>query len=293
MPIILMICFARSGGTILNQCLGSLPDVVMMSEVNPLGGGIGKEPISYQTIKLQAKNWYDINLNSDEENFEESTLELSGLCEKKGKKLIIRDFTSINFVPFEPNNYNPPQRLLSLETLQDKCKLISFAFVRDAIDVYISFKSRWEYDLEKFFEYYLTYVRSIIDLNIAIFTYEDFTQEPSNTLRNICSYTGLQYSSSFKNFKTFKKVNGDVQFTNPSRGTRKNTIETISRRIIPKEEIMAINRCVKMVEANNLLGYPTSYEGRIREKLYQKIVNDVQGKIKKNSSRLSRRLLRQ
>ena len=36
--VTVMLCFARSGGTVLNRCLGCLPDIVIMSEVNPLGG---------------------------------------------------------------------------------------------------------------------------------------------------------------------------------------------------------------------------------------------------------------
>ena len=82
MSIIVMICFARSGGTILNQCLGSLPGVVIMSEVNPLGGGKGKGAESYRTIKSQAKNWYGIDLISDEDNFVECAIELEAFCRK-------------------------------------------------------------------------------------------------------------------------------------------------------------------------------------------------------------------
>ncbi len=61
MAVVVMIAFARSGGTVLNQCLGSLPDVVIMSEVNPLGGGWGERGAnSLTTIKDQAKHWYHL-----------------------------------------------------------------------------------------------------------------------------------------------------------------------------------------------------------------------------------------
>lgn len=273
-----MICFARSGGTILNQCLGSLPNVVIMSEVSPLGGGAGKGQIYYQTIKSQAKNWYGIDLKSDENDFVESTLELEKICEKDNRQLIIRDWSYINFVPIKENNYNPPQRLLILEGLQGKCKLIPFAFVRDAIDIYLSFLKNiniMKCDIEKFFGCYLNYIKALIDANIPIFKYEDFALDPGNIINNICNYSGLRYSASFKNFNTFDKVNGDVQFGNSSRGIRQNKIKPLSRRIIPRDKIVEINQCAKMVEANSLLGYPALYESKEREKVFNKLLDDI------------------
>lgn len=278
MSIIVMICFARSGGSILNQCLGSLPNVVMMSEVNPLGGGAGKGQISYQTIKSQAKNWYSIDLKSDGNNFVASALELEKICEKNNRQLIIRDWSYINFMPDKENNYNPPQRLLILESLKGKCKLIPFAFVRDAIDVWIScckLISIMKYDLEKFFGYYLNYIKAIIDANIPIFKYEDFTLDPGNIIKNICSYSGLQYSSSYNNFNKFDKINGDVQFGNSSRGIRQNNIKPLLRRIIPRDKIMAINQCAEIIEANSLLGYPPLYESKEAEKFFEKFLDDI------------------
>lgn len=279
MSIIVMLCFARSGGTIINQCLGSLPNVVMMSEVSPLGGGAGKGQIYYQTIKSQAKNWYGIELSSDENDFVESTLELEKICEKDNRQLIIRDWSYINFVPIKENNYNPPQKLLILDVFHGKCKLIPFVFVRDAIDIYISFLkhnlSITKYDFEEFFHYYLTYVKAILDINCPIFKYEDFTLHPGKIIKNICNYSGLKYSSSYRNFKTFNKVNGDVQFGKSSRGIRQNNIRPLLRRIIPKNKIIEINQCTKMVEVNSLLGYPPLYESKKREKFFKKFLDDI------------------
>ena len=82
MSVILMICFARSGGTILNRCLGSLPNVVMMSEVNPLGGGVGVggNKNSFTTVAEQAKHWYQLELES--KTFAENIIELEKICER-------------------------------------------------------------------------------------------------------------------------------------------------------------------------------------------------------------------
>jgi len=47
-----MICYARSGGTILNKCLASLTNTVMLSEINPLGGGWGENGSNALRIQL-------------------------------------------------------------------------------------------------------------------------------------------------------------------------------------------------------------------------------------------------
>ena len=48
MRVGLLLCYARSGGTLLNQMIGSLPNVVMLSEVSPYGGGGGGWPVSHR-----------------------------------------------------------------------------------------------------------------------------------------------------------------------------------------------------------------------------------------------------
>ena len=115
MSIVMMICFARSGGTILNQCLGSLPGVRMPSEVHPLLGNRSKGTKPQRTIKHQAKNWYQIDLQSD--GFVENALELEEICQRSGRSLIIRDWTYAGYFPFCKNPPLVPNKLLSLEIL--------------------------------------------------------------------------------------------------------------------------------------------------------------------------------
>ena len=264
MSVILMICFARSGGTILNKCLGSLPNVVMLSEVNPVGGGWGKEGLnSFTTVKAQAKNWYQIDLNSDD--FVESILELEQKCEDSGKHLVIRDWSFVNFEMHEYNNCNPANRFLTLEELEGKCNVIPFAFIRDSIDVWIS---RGTPKTEEFFDSYLSYVKEILDKDIQIFRYEDFCRNSELTIKNICSYTGLKYSDSYQNYASFENVNGDVQIKGGSRGMKQDEIKLLPRKPLPKDKIIEVNRCEKMIEANRLLEYQDSYHGNLSTKMW-------------------------
>lgn len=257
MPIIVMICFARSGGTILNQCLGSLPNTLIISEVSPLAGNWRKGNIFVGTIKEQAKYWYDIDLKSN--GFVESALELAEICKRDGRMLVIRDWTFGGYLPTKNNLGPTPDRILSLEALENRCEVLPFCFVRDPIDVWLSLTKRMAIEIKTFFKQYLKYIQDIKVRNITVFKYEDFVRRPEETIRQICQYAGLEFSDSWKNYMSYGKVIGDTVFDPHSRGRKAGTIKMIPRRYLPKKRIIELNRCKEMIRANELLGYPTSY----------------------------------
>lgn len=257
-----MICFARSGGTILNKALGSLPNTIMLSEVNPLGGGWGEAGInSYTTVYEQALHWYNIKLKN--KKFEESIRELNNICKKNKKFLIIRDWSFVNFSEHKYNKFTPPKTFMTLEAIKDLNPQI-FVFVRNSIDIWIS---REIPDMDKFFDEYLDYVKKVKSLKAPIFKYEDFTREPRKTLKTICDTVGLEYKDVIKTCIDYKKVNGDVQNKGGSRGIRQGKIKPLPRKRIPAEKISQLNKCKKMIEANKLLGYPTAYYNSWQEKI--------------------------
>ncbi len=280
MAVVVMICFASSGGTLLNQCLGCLPNVVILSEVNPLGGGRGRGPVWFDTVKDQAREWYQIDLKSD--NFAEGVQELEQICEHTARQLVVREWTFINFMPYEPNGWNPPNKLLTLEAIEKRCEVIPFAFVRDSIDVWIS---RGTPAADVFFEHYLRYVEALLENRVPVFKYEDFCRRPDVILRNICEYSGLTYSDSYQNYASFLNVNGEVQNIDGSRGTRQGRIKLLRRRHLPEDKIMEANENADMVRANTLLGYSASYYDAPRENVW---LNRFKTEIRKVSDKYFR-----
>lgn len=251
--VLIMLCFARSGGTLLNRCLGKLPNTIVLSEVNPLGGG-GGAPIKADTPYEQALRWYGIELKW--RDFSGSILELIEECKERRLFLIVRDWSIVNFMPMSQNNYQPPYQFLTLEALKGKCNITVFAFVRDAIDVFLSQGA----EINTFSTNYLRYVKSIIDLGIPIFKYEDFCKFPEKFLESICGLGGINFSDAFRNFPFFVNVNGDVQVKGKSRGGRHNEIVLLSRKRVGPKKADLINNCEEIKEANELLGYPAKYE---------------------------------
>ena len=290
MPIIVMICFARSGGTVLNQCLGSLPNVIMVSEVSPLAGQWYKGNMSLGTIKDQAKNWYQIDLKLN--GFVESALELEEICRRSGRQLIIRDWTFGGYFSFDKNPSPPADKLLSLETLKGKCEVVPFCFVRDAIDVWISLAMRQPVEMQTFFAQYLKYVQDIKTRNIPVFKYEDFVRNPEGIIRQICRCVGLEFSDSWKNYISHDKVLGDNVFDPDSRGRRTHIIKPLLRRHLSMEKIDKINRCGEMIRANELLNYPTSYYDAERENVFSAISEKCNRFIRRYPRGLHRRFKR-
>ncbi len=272
-----MVCFARSGGTVLNQCLGVLPNVVMLSEVNPQGGGWGAlGPDSHTTVRAQARAWFGMEVTSDD--FADGVLELETLCDASGKRLVLRDWSYINSMPHQNHRGAPPGRFLTLEALEHRTTLIPFAFVRDAIDVWISRKTPPARD---FFANYSAYVEAIHERQLPIFRYENFCRDPEQTLRRICSLAGLPFSHRFHGFASFTKVNGDVQHKQGSRGVRHRQIVPMPRKRIPREKIRELEACVEMRSVNRRLGYSARYHSARLEPAWPHWSRQVRGRLRR------------
>jgi hypothetical protein len=266
MSIILLINYARSGGTILSKCLGSMDDIILISEVNP------HQPASL-SIKEQALKWYNITLKYND--YRDAVLELNDVCLKNNKHLIIRDWTFLDFTPCEQNKFEPTYRLSGLEIIKNDIDIIPFCFVRDAIDVWIS---RWM--PPSFFINYKLYIENIVNSGIPIFKYEDFCINPEISLKKICSTININYSSNYKNYTNYHKVTGDN--TNPkiSRGAKNKFIQPFQRKRIPVELIRKLNANIDMIESNRLLGYSTNYYDKEIDKNQLQLYIEIKYRLK-------------
>jgi len=226
-----------------------------MSEVNPLGGG-GGEPgaVPCRTVRKQAEHWYGIPLS--ENGFGKTIEELETYCASVGKTLIVRDWSYVNFAPVEENGYSPPLEFLTLREIPTSVDVVPFAFVRDAIDVWIS---RDMPEPADFFSNYLSYVKKILELDIPIFKYEEFCTDPANTLKAICAAVGLEFSDITNSYMKFRNVNGDIQIR--SRGQARPEIRPLQRRKISRTSVRRLENSEAMVECNKLLGYSPKYSG--------------------------------
>jgi len=262
MSVVLMLCFKRSGGTVVNQCIGSLPNVVILSEVNPIGfpSDTFKD---IRTVRAQAKQWYGIEVGTD--SFVEGIVKLHERCQRERKFLVIRDWSYNNFRTADLLDGQPSvNRLLTYELLKaHDLDLKVFALARDAIDVWLS---SGKPEMLSFFSMYLKYVQTLLAVeNLMIFKFEDFCSAPDEFMGLLCKFTDLTFSASYKNYRFFDKVLGDIQVKGGSRGKIQGMIRPLPRKRIPKRLVVELNSCKDMILANQLLDYPTIYEAVPRE----------------------------
>lgn len=252
--ILVVLNYARSGGTVLSQALQSSHDTVLFSEISHLVGVTPdhKAAPPVDAIKMQALKWYGLDLSST--TFVDVLLEASLSCQQEGKTLILRDWTYQSFRSTQYNAQNPPRRFKILDILEEYFTVKKFAFVRNAIDVYLSSGG----SIGGFSNDYLVYVSRLVDIKIPVFHYEDFVRNPYQVLARIQDATAVSWTINPISLSQ-EKVTGDVQLGSLSRGFRVGNLAVLPRKRVSKKSIRAINSCSELVAANRMLGYSGSY----------------------------------
>lgn len=245
----LMLAYARSGGTILNRCIGAMSDTVVLSEVSPYRTkSVG---YTYVTVWEQALHWFDIRLK--EKEFLPALCELEEICDRQGRVLVVREWTYINFNS-HPSvlEYAPSNTLATLDLLKSGGREVNpFVFLRDGLDVWASFGMPAP---EPFFQSYLEYLKAVLGLGCKTFRYEDFTTDPDGVMSEIAAELGLETANGWKDFSYYPDVLGDNA---PNKGKRVSgrEIRRPPRRTIPLWDQAGLIRSDNYQEACRMAGY--------------------------------------
>lgn len=249
-PIIVMLCYARSGGTLLNRCLSCLPKTTVFSEINPEAIC----PTKISTLVDQSKYWYNLNINKG--SFIDEIKQIKKSCDKDKNYIIIRDWTFGSFVPLKYNIFKPSSAL-ALSNILKKAKINKkeFAFVRNAKDVWLSMYASNKPFHDRQLNYLHKFIKTIKEKNIKIFKYEDFCSNPILEMKKMCKYLNIPYSPLFLNYNLSSKATGDIDSPSPSRGIKIGKIALLPRRDVPKEIIEEIENSTKANQINEMLDY--------------------------------------
>jgi hypothetical protein len=218
--------YARSGGTLLNRYLHNIENLVILSEAHPIHSTMMRNDLS--SIASQAREWYGIDVKSL--NYIDQIGEIKEWCDKNGKKLVIRDWSYIDFTPSRVNNYNPPKKSVNLELLEKRFEVKKIAFVRNAIDVFLS----RGVTIEKFSPAYLEYSRYVKN-NLHIYKYEDYCSDPQKEIHKICEALDIEKKFKSTNLCNTKKVVGDTKISRstPTKATLQKSCATGKVEILP------------------------------------------------------------
>lgn len=246
----IMISYGRSGSTLLNRCLGALPNTYVLAEVNPVASSDNRDHPDINVVAYQAKEWFDIDIEAD--GFVESVLELKQKAEAKGKRLVVRDWSFVNFVPLRLNGQSPANELLTITSLAPHTQVAPFAFVRNLVDMWISSGMP---EIEQYSKCYAAYAEAIVEMGMPVFTYEEFCQDPQTVMKGICAAADLEYDAEFqRSFVQNKQAVGDFFSMTSSSG-----IQTKKRGRISRRKIEMLMGCDRFVKANAMFGYSSDY----------------------------------
>ena len=250
--------FARSGGTLINRCLGCIPGNIVLSEVNPHAALI--------PIEIQARDWFNLLSYSEYIELSQKTYveKISSLTEVAGQQdrhLIIRDWTTINFLDRASNDIYTSTRILEQELyLSDHsfdCRPI--VLTRRSADVYESltrtFKHLKDLSVKEFGICYLAYAEAVTAY--PVFHYEMFCREPQEELKRMCEVLGVNYCDTFvTEFTKFIRCTGDNTLFQPSRGNQLEKISVLASHH-GSESYIAASLDKNCLKADKLLGYET------------------------------------
>jgi len=221
--------FARSGGTLVNRCLGAIGGNYVLSEVNPHGALV--------SVEVQASEWLGL-LRPEEvgafgrEGYGTKIGRLAEAAGMRGGHLVVRDWPTLNFLDRLFFDYFQPSLLLEQELYLARQGLAhrSAVITRRAPAVYESVVRTFDHlrDLtaDKFGERYLAYARAVAGRPLIRF--EEFCREPKREMQKLCGWLGVAYADSFlEGFRAFDRCTGDNRVAAASRGGRSERIEVL------------------------------------------------------------------
>lgn len=204
--------FARTGGTLLVKCLAALPNVQVLSEVDPLSvmqwvaGSPRFAPTDLIILMRQSSRGVEDGLLV--RLFLEGIAVIHQDCQAKGQRLLVRDHAH-SFYCFTEAAERPTVRGM----LSSRFAVLSVVTVRHPIESYLSLHEKgWISFLPgSLDEYCRRYLRFLDDhSDLPVFRYEDFVQAPAEQLRSICKHLQLPYTDDFAERFDLFEISGDT-----------------------------------------------------------------------------------
>jgi hypothetical protein len=210
---------ARTGGTIINRCIGCMRDIVMLSELHPTFPQARRFHPLYQ-----AGQWFDLitpeeqvtlRANALREGKRGSFVPSIKLIEERtrssGRHLLIREFSHADFI--RTPRTQPVFRSRMVDELGRLYALRRSAMVRHPLDQWRSLQdypaSRGRSTLPDYLHGHRRFAEMASEVGFV--RYEDFCRDPAATLQQLCGNLGVPFDAEFsERWMHYDRLNGDV-----------------------------------------------------------------------------------
>jgi len=245
-----------SGGTLICKCLAGLPNVSVLSEVNPLSKlHVESNPPGFAPSDLvylcKRSNLPDIE-ELQENIFKAEMAVIAKHARTLGKHLLIREHSHSDYMEgTETRGSSTVKRLL-----QDQFPVLSILTVRHPADSYLSLDQLgWKRFAPGTFDEYCRRYSLFIEHNkkTPLYKYEDFVNDPQSEMRRICESLELPFNEDFEDVFDIYALSGDS-------GRTSSVIQKRERRAYEDSFKAELDSSAEYAELCERLDYPTSLE---------------------------------
>lgn len=240
---------ACTGGTLISRCLAAMPNIRLLSEVDPLNQQTGKAQFApSDVVRLSRFAARPVTMEKEVDIFLGGLRVVMEDSTASGLTLVLRDHPHSMF----HNDLAPKERPTLREMLQGKFPLLSAVTVRHPLDSYLSLCTQgWNrhFSPNTLNEYCLRSHR-FLDRHddLALFRYEDFISAPEEAMQGLCDVLSLTYNPDFPQLFQALKLSGDS-------GRKGMEIKLHPRRQIPDEIGVQLPKSAAYAALCERLGY--------------------------------------
>jgi len=246
---------ARTGGTLITKCLGSMTGVVVLSELHP-NNLVQTNPMAQAiewfglVTKDQARSWQ----RAGGPTFDGFIRVCHDAAAARGDTLVVREWSHLDYhgVPF----CAPTMRSGVCAALGTDFECVQACTVRHPIDQYLSLMDTAigpALGLERYLAGAAAFAREAREIGFV--RYEDFTRDPDTALSTLCDRLGLAFDPGYRDrWPEYATVTGDTA-SGIGRGAARREIEPMKRREPDADLLGRCRASAAYLQACDALGY--------------------------------------
>jgi hypothetical protein len=243
--------FACTGGTLISKCIASMPNVQLLSEVDPLSTPVKQPPrpqfAPTDMITLMRQSPRGATAEQLIEIFLGELRIIYSHTNQDGLRLVLRDHAHSHYC----RGTEIPERPSLREMVAGEFPILSVVTVRDPVDSYLSLKANgWIHFLPATFDEYCRRYLAFLHAyeNEPIVRFEDFVANPEFEMARICRILDMPLNPDFQNLFAVQRLTGDS-------GRSGMSIDNRPRRHVNTELAAEIEPSTKYGELREILGY--------------------------------------
>lgn len=248
--------FACTGGTLISKCIAALPNVQLLSEVDPLStlphGPKKSKFVPTDMIGLMRRSSRGADERLLLNIFCNSLRLIYEDCAARGLRLVLRDHAHSQFCTGAEIPDRPSLRQALPFGTAVKSAVKSLVTVRHPLDSYLSLVANgWRHfqpqSLDEYAKRYLAFLEHYRDAPLV--RYEEFIINPTLSMGHICQHLDIPMNPDFVDLFSLVELSGDS-------GRRSHFIGTRERRKLDESIVAETGASSHYLRLCDVLSYP-------------------------------------